>query len=178
MLTETSGTYDAIDSFMPRVTDEGAIKALENLKEILDILDGYGFLKYVTVDLGLMEDARYYTGVVFKGYTYEVGFPIIGGGRYDNISKTFGADLSAVGFSISLTLAITALMRQDKFTPVAGAQVIVGGDFAIAAATAETLRSEGTAAVLDTTGMTEDELNEYAEKKGIATVMYMNGGEA
>ena len=57
-----------------------------------------------------------------------------------------------------------------------GASVIVGGDFEAATAAAEALRAEGTPAILDTTGMTEDELNSYAEDKGIETVMFMNGG--
>ena len=178
MITESGGTYDTIDQMLPRVTDEGAKAALGNIKEILDIMERYGYLKYVSVDLGLIESIDYYTGMVFKGYTYEVGFPVFGGGRYDDVSKTFGKDMAAVGFSISLTLAITALMRQDKFTPAAGATVIVGGDFERAIATAEALRAEGTAAVLDTTGMTEEELDAYAKARGIETIMYMNGGEA
>ncbi|MBR3082151.1 MAG: ATP phosphoribosyltransferase regulatory subunit [Clostridiales bacterium] len=178
MITECGGTYETIDTMLPRVTDEGAKAALGNIKEILDIMERYGYLKYVSVDLGLIESIDYYTGMVFKGYTYEVGFPVFGGGRYDDVSKTFGKDMAAVGFSISLTLAITALMRQDKFTPAAGATVIVGGDFETAIATAEALRAEGTAAVLDTTGMTEEELDAYAKARGIETIMYMNGGEA
>ena len=178
MITESGGTYDTIDNMLPRVTDEGAKAALGNIKEILDIMERYGYLKYVSVDLGLIESIDYYTGMVFKGYTYEVGFPVFGGGRYDDVSKTFGKDMAAVGFSISLTLAITALMRQDKFIPAAGATVIVGGDFETAIATAEALRAEGTAAVLDTTGMTEEELDSYAKARGIETIMYMNGGEA
>ncbi|MBR1905441.1 MAG: ATP phosphoribosyltransferase regulatory subunit [Saccharofermentans sp.] len=178
MITECGGTYDTIDTMLPRVTDEGAKAALGNIREILDIMERYGYLKYVSVDLGLIESIDYYTGMVFKGYTYEVGFPVFGGGRYDDVSKTFGKDMAAVGFSISLTLAITALMRQDKFTPAAGAKVIVGGDFERAIATAEALRAEGTAAVLDTTGMTEEELDSYAKARGIETIMYMNGGEA
>ena len=178
MITECGGTYDTIDTMLPRVTDEGAKAALGNIREILDIMERYGYLKYVSVDLGLIESIDYYTGMVFKGYTYEVGFPVFGGGRYDDVSKTFGKDMAAVGFSISLTLAITALMRQDKFTPATGATVIVGGDFERAIATAEALRAEGTAAVLDTTGMTEEELDSYAKARGIETIMYMNGGEA
>ena len=178
MITECGGTYDTIDTMLPRVTDEGAKAALGNIREILDIMERYGYLKYVSVDLGLIESIDYYTGMVFKGYTYEVGFPVFGGGRYDDVSKTFGKAMAAVGYSISLTLAITALMRQDKFTPAAGATVIVGGDFERAIATAEALRAEGTAAVLDTTGMTEEELDSYAKARGIETIMYMNGGEA
>jgi ATP phosphoribosyltransferase regulatory subunit len=178
MLTESGGTYDTIDQIMPRITDAGAKEALGNLKEILDIMESYGFLKYVSVDLSLIESIDYYTGMVFKGYTYEVGFPIISGGRYDDVAKSFGKEIQAVGFSISLTLAITALMRQDKFVPAKCAGVIVGGDFEMATATAEALRAEGTPAILDTTGMDEEALNEYAKEKGIETVMFMNGGEA
>ena len=178
MLTEAGGTYDTIDQLRPRITDESAIEALDNLKEILDIMARYDFLKYVSVDLAMIESIDYYTGMVFKGYTYEVGFPIISGGRYDDVAKVFGKEIQAVGFSISLTLAITALMRQDKYAPAKGASVIVGGDFETAAATAESLRAEGTPAILDTTGMTEEELDEYAKEKGIETVMFMNGGNA
>lgn len=178
MLTESGGTYETIEQIAPRITDEGAKEALNNLKEILDIMERYGFLKYVSVDLSLIESIDYYTGMVFKGYTYEVGFPVISGGRYDDVAKSFGKEIQAVGFSISLTLAITALMRQDKYAPAKGATVIVGGDFETATATAEALRAEGTPAILDTTGMSEEELESYAKERGIETVMYMNGGEA
>ena len=178
MLTESGGTYETIDMILPRITDEGAKEALGNLKEILDIIERFGFLKYVSVDLGLIESLDYYTGMVFKGYTYEVGFPILAGGRYDDVAKSFGKEIQAVGFSISLTLAITALMRQDKYSPAKGATIIVGGDFEAATAATEALRAEGTPAILDTTGMTEEDLEDYAKEKGIETVMFMNGGEA
>ena len=178
MLTESGGTYETIEQIAPRITDEGAKEALANLKEILDIMGNYGFLKYVSVDLSLIESIDYYTGMVFKGYTYEVGFPIISGGRYDDVANVFGKEIQAVGFSISLTLAITALMRQDKYAPAKGAGVIVGGDFEAATAAAEALRAEGTPVILDTTGMDEEALENYAKEKGIETVMFMDGGES
>ena len=150
MLAESGGTYQTIDMF----------------------------LKYVSCDLGLIESVDYYTVMVFKGYTYEVGFPILAGGRYDDVAKSFGKEIEAVGFSISLTLSITALMRQEKYQPASGAKVIVGGDFEAASVTAEALRAEGTPAILDTTGMDEEALENYAKEKGIETVMFMNGGNA
>ena len=150
----------------------------ETLQMLTESGGRYGFLKYVSVDLGLIESSDYYTGMVFKGYTYEVGFPIFAGGRYDDVAKSFGKEIEAVGFSISLTLSITALMRQEKFAPAAGAKVIVGGDFEAATITAEALRAEGTPAIIDTTGMDEEALENYAKEKGIETVMYMNGGNA
>ena len=100
------------------------------------------------------------------------------GGRYDDVAKSFGKEIEAVGFSISLTLSITALMRQEKYQPAKGASVIVGGDFEAATITAEALRAEGTPAIIDTTGMDEEALENYAKEKGIETVMYMDGGNA
>ena len=69
-------------------------------------------------------------------------------------------------------------MRQEKYQPAKGAAVIVGGDFEAATITAEALRAEGTAAIIDTTGMDEEALENYAKEKGIETVMYMDGGNA
>ena len=94
------------------------------------------------------------------------------------MAKSFGKEIEAVGFSISLTLSITALMRQEKYTPAKCASVIVGGDFEAATVTAEALRAEGTPAIIDTTGMDEETLENYAKEKGIETVMFMNGGNA
>ncbi len=178
MLTECSGTYDTIEQFEGRVTDAKALNALRNIRNILDILDKYGYTRYITVDLGLFGSVDYYTGVIFKCYTYEVGFPIMSGGRYDSMSKVFGRDLEAVGFSMSLTLAITAMMRQGKKLEKSGAGTIVGGKTDLAIATAEKLRAQGFPAILDTTGMNEDELNRYAALKGIETVLYMREGDA
>ena len=69
-------------------------------------------------------------------------------------------------------------MRQEKYAPAKGAAVIVGGDFEAATVTAEALRAEGTPVIIDTTGMDEEALENYAKEKGIETVMYMNGGNA
>ena len=182
MLPESQGQYDVIDSFMERVTDETAKAVLNYIKEVLDCLDEYGYLKYITVDLGLIGSIDYYTGLIFKGYTYEVGFPIISGGRYDNVVSRFGRDAEAVGFSLSITLAVTALIRQDAVMPDATADAIVGFDSSIkgarasAIALAQTMRADGSKVVFDSTAMTEEELEEYADKCGIDAVFYINEG--
>ncbi len=181
MLPEGQGTYDIIEAFRSRVTDSKAIEALDNMQEILDVMDEYGYLKYVSVDPGLLGGTDYYTGVIFKGYTYEVGFPIVSGGRYDNAVGVFGRDMECVGFSMSLSLAITALMRQGKISEKAPIDVIIGYDSSIkgaranAIAMADQLRDEGSSVILDTTGMTEDELDAYADANDIAASFYVIG---
>lgn len=183
MLTDCRGTYEILDGFDSSVTDPAAREALTNIREILDVLDEYGYLKYVSVDLGLLGNVDYYTGVLFKGYTYEVGFPIIGGGRYDNTVGVFGREMSCVGFSLGLSLAIIALGRQGKIPEAKGPDAIVGydptipGTRAAALALAEKLRGEGSRVVLDTTNMTEEELDSYAASREIAASFYINMAE-
>lgn len=181
MLSDSQGTYDIIDSFRTRVTDETAVLALDNLKEILDSLDEQGFLRYVSIDTGLIGGSiDYYTGVIFKGYTYEVGFPIISGGRYDNAVGVFGRNMEAVGFSLSLTLTITALLRQGVSMDEKPADAIVGykeGCRVQAFVVVEKLREEGLSAILDTTGMGSEALSEYAEKQGIERAVFVDGEE-
>ena len=177
MLPDAQGTYDIIDDFRTRVTDGSAVEALDNLKDILDALDEQGFLKYVSVDAGLMGGSvDYYTGCIFKGYTYEVGFPIISGGRYDNTVAVFGRQMECAGFSLSLTLTLTALMRQGAAMEEKPADAIVGyreGFRPQAYAMAEKLRDEGLAVILDTSGKSEEELDAYAGKLGIEQAVYV-----
>ena len=76
--------------------------ALENLKAIYETLIGYGFEKFVSIDLGMLQSIDYYTGSIFKCYTHGVGFPICAGGRYDNLVRKFGRDLPAVGIAFGV----------------------------------------------------------------------------
>ena len=179
MLSDAQGTYDIIDAFKSKVTDKEAVEALDNLKAILDALDEQGFLKYVSVDSGLLGGSvDYYTGVIFKGYTYEVGFPIISGGRYDNTVAVFGRQMGCVGFSLSLTLTLTALLRQGVSMDEKPCDAIIGfkdGFRGKAYGQAAKLREEGLSVILDTTGKSKDALNEYAKKQGIVKVLFVEG---
>lgn len=76
--------------------------ALDNLRSIYDILTLYGFEKYISLDLGMLQSIDYYTGSIFKCYTRGVGFPIAAGGRYDNLMGSFGSAKGAVGCAIGI----------------------------------------------------------------------------
>lgn len=179
MVSECQGTYDVLDAFDGRINDDTAVAALKNVREILDILDDFGYLKYVTVDLGLLGGIDYYTGMIFKGFTYEVGFSIISGGRYDKTVGVFGKELQAVGFSLALSLSITAMMRQGQVFETPKADVVVGFDATVSGARgtaityAQTLMAQGKRVILDPMGLSENELDKYADKCGIDTVIFV-----
>ena len=54
----------------------------------------------------------YYTGIVFSGYTYGTGNPIVRGGRYNNLLSQFGKDAPSIGFSIYVDDLMNTLSRQ------------------------------------------------------------------
>ncbi len=87
--------------------------ALDNLKRIYELLCLYGFEKYISIDLGMLESIDYYTGSIFKCYTHGIGFPICAGGRYDNLMGKFGAPKGAVGAAIGINRLISALGKKD-----------------------------------------------------------------
>lgn len=56
----------------------------------------------IIVDLGLVRDLGYYSGLVFQALDPAVGEPIGGGGRYDELVGRFGEPRPAVGFALAI----------------------------------------------------------------------------
>jgi len=178
MISNKFGTYDVLDAFEDKVKNDRSRAALTNLREILQVLEDYELIQYVSVDLGMLRSLDYYTGMIFKGFTYEIGFPILSGGRYDKVVSNFGRELEAVGFSLGINLVLTALRRQDKLPEFVEVDAIVGykegeGMRKAAFATAKELRAMGNKVIVDTEHRTEEELDAYAEEHGIDQVVFI-----
>ncbi len=95
-----------------------ALRAIGRLEEVHAILAERGLTDYVTYDLGMLSNYRYYTGIIFKAYTYGTGDYIVKGGRYDKLLMQFGKDAPAVGFVIVVDQLMAALSRQQIDVPV------------------------------------------------------------
>lgn len=86
-----------------------AIRRLEDLDAVLKI---YGVDKYVTYEFGMLSSYHYYTGVIFAGYTYGSGEPVVKGGRYNKLLTYFGKDAASIGFAIVVDQLMAAISRQ------------------------------------------------------------------
>ena len=86
--------------------------AVKRLIEVWNVVDAYGLSKYVSFDLSLLSKYHYYTGIIFKGYTYGTGEPIASGGRYDQLLRYFGKEAPAIGWMISVDPLMEAMRRQ------------------------------------------------------------------
>jgi len=147
--------------------------ALDNLRAVYNILAGCGLEKYISIDLGMLQSLDYYTGVIFKGFTYDVGFSVCGGGRYDSLIQNFGDSAAAVGIAISVNRVLSALQRQKKplQTPITHALYYAGNDLAMAYKTGAALRKAGLIIENYTGGGAFEHAMDYAKAHGIDTVL-------
>lgn len=103
------GSLDVIEKLKKITKNKRSLAALENIEEVINILGDYGLTKYLSIDLGMLKGPDYDTGIIFRGFTHGVGFPILSGGRYDSLTSTFGKDCPAIGFSIGINMLMMAL---------------------------------------------------------------------
>lgn len=136
---------------MEATSSERARAALRRLADLDRLLAEYGYEKYVSYDLSLLSKYQYYTGILFKGYTYGVGEPIASGGRYDTLLARFGKDAPAVGFMIPLDTMVEALRAQHIPIRVPEGPMVLDytdQNFAQVLQRAKTLRDAGKRVVL------------------------------
>ena len=107
------GSVDALDEAEKLVNNERSKHAIDRLKKVYQALCDYGVEKYVSFDLTMLSKYNYYTGIIFKGYTYGVGDAIVKGGRYDTLLGRFGKEAPAIGFMIEVDELLLAMERQN-----------------------------------------------------------------
>jgi len=168
------GKQELIHEALTMTENYKARQALQNLNTIFEMLEMYGVSAFVNVDLGLIRDYDYYTGMVFEVYTSGLGFPICGGGRYDNLVEQFGPGIPATGFAIGVERALLALKRQGyafPSQPERYAVIYAKGSEMRALEKAQELRETGVIVELEMEGYSTDELQSYKAKPGITKVV-------
>ena len=146
------------------------LQTLCYLEKVIDIINDYGLGKYIAIDLGMVQKLNYYSGIIFRGYTYGMGFPILSGGRYDRLIDKLGKKCPAVGFGTNINMIMAALSRQKFIFEKPIVNMTIGYNFENrkeAFLTAEEFRKQGKVVECDVTNKTFEELREYANKKGI-----------
>lgn len=92
--------------------NSAGIMAVKRLEKIYHLLKMYGMEKFITFDLGMTGTYGYYTGIIFRGYTFGTGDAIVKGGRYDKLLEKFGKDSPSIGFAIVVDELMNAMLRQ------------------------------------------------------------------
>ena len=119
-LADLSGSVEVLEKARSLTDNEMALEAIAILEDIYEGLKGCGCEKYVSFDLGMLSKYDYYTGIIFRAYTFGSGEAIVKGGRYDKLLSHFGRKLPAVGFAIVIDQLMLALNRKEEAAKIHG----------------------------------------------------------
>mgnify|MGYP000202358904 CR=1 FL=1 len=153
-----------------------ALSAIYRLEKLYKILASYGLEKYITFDLGMLGKFQYYTGIIFKAYTYGTGDYIVTGGRYNKLLVQFGKDTPAVGFAIVVDQLMAALSRQQIHIPVQLVNTVILYEPSArqsAVRLSRFFRSEGTPvqSMVMEEGKSLEDYKGMAKKRGLRTIL-------
>lgn len=154
--------------------DDGRlVQAVEDLEAICRTLDKLGLANKIIVDFGLVGQADYYTGVIFRGYIEEAGAPVLSGGRYDGLLGEFGREMPAIGFAVQMDLIADVLLRQQSFRQSAEVLVYAEAEFVPQSlAFMQSLDRQGIRSEYALADSMED-ARAYARAKGIREVYFI-----
>ena len=112
ILPELAGGAEVLEQALKVAPDLNARLGVTRLQQIHRLLKLYGAEDHVTFDLSMSGNYGYYTGVIFRAYTYGTGDAIVRGGRYDHLLEKFGKSTPSIGFAIIVDELMNALNRQ------------------------------------------------------------------
>ena len=178
-LPKLFGSQDILKEAKRLTSNMEALTAITRLERLYEIIGEYGLQKYVTFDLGMLTQYDYYTGVIFRGYTYGTGDAVVKGGRYDTLLQKFGKDAASVGLAVAVDELLIALSRQ-KIDVDEGESVTMilysGRMHSAALKKAKELREKGGCVQMNR--MDSDQQLEaykaYAKRFDIARILYFN----
>ena len=111
-LTVMNGGEEMLEKAYDMTQGLKAQDAVCRLKEVYRLLQILGLEGHVSFDFGMLSTYMYYTGIIFRGYTYGTGDAVVKGGRYDDLLSHFGKDAPSAGFVVVLGNLMNALQRQ------------------------------------------------------------------
>lgn len=103
-LISLCGGIDVLDRAYDLARDnDNATIILDTIKKVFLAAVDAGYGDNLILDLGMVQEIDYYTGIIFRGYTEKAGSAVLSGGRYDGLYRNFGLDFGACGFAVNLT---------------------------------------------------------------------------
>lgn len=111
------GGLEICEQALKLTRDPLARQSLAHLCDIWTVLEDYGVTDHVVIDLTMIGDFEYYTGMIFEGYAADLGFPVCSGGRYDNLIGQFGRPAPATGFALKTNRILEVVNRTDEHFP-------------------------------------------------------------
>ncbi len=88
-------------------------EALRELEFLYSGLSDSPHADRLQLDFSMINDGRYYNGVIFQGYVAKIHKHVLTGGRYDNLAARFREGIGAIGFALYLSDLYPLLPRPE-----------------------------------------------------------------
>ena len=177
-LPQLYGDSSVLNEAMEISRNAEARAAVENIQQVYRILKGYGFQNYISFDLGMVQSFDFYTGIIFRGLTRDLGYPICGGGRYDMLVSEYGCDLPATGFAVGIKRLLIAMEQQGCLEEIPRIDVLLTfteEDRGKAYRVLQQLKNEGKRVEMFLPLKSAVEPMTYARQKGITQIINISG---
>lgn len=168
------GGRDVLAKAAEIATNARSLAALDNLRQVLEILDIHGVTDYLSIDLGETRGLDYHSGITFEGFVTGFGEPVCSGGRYDNLISRYGFDAPATGFTFNLLNLLQTVERRPELQHSAVTDFLLfntGNDRRNVLQVARQLRSQGYTTARDIIRRDYAQSLEYAKKMNIRCML-------
>lgn len=171
LITTQNNVEEVVSKLKSIPTKPELERPIKDLEDLTKSLQAYGVTEKVFVDFSILRDFDYYTGIVFEGYSENLGYPICGGGRYDKLLGNFGYSSPATGFAIGIERVLEALSKETTLKEPEIDYLVCGANENKLTREATMLREKGYIVEIDLMDLNEAEAEEYAVKKGIRNIL-------
>jgi len=145
--------------------------AVNELLKVYDALKVCNVIDRIVIDMGVLRNLDYYTGIVFEGYSSDLGYGLLGGGRYDNLLGQFGFPCPATGFALGIDrLALVLKAREEEKVRY----VIGGSDYISIMRKADELRGRGFKVEIDVEAHSKDILKKKLANRNNCVLIYLD----
>ena len=106
VITEICVLYGDMKTVIEKLTSlahtDAQSAAISELFELCNLLSATEFADKIRIDFSVVNDMRYYDGIVFKGFLNGISEAVLSGGAYDPLMKRMNRKSKAIGFALYL----------------------------------------------------------------------------
>ncbi|MBE3090153.1 MAG: ATP phosphoribosyltransferase regulatory subunit [Actinobacteria bacterium] len=119
---------EKISGLLSNVDEKKVAESFSYLKKVYEALKELGLNDYMLLDLSIIRDFEYYSGLLFEVYCPKTIDLLGSGGRYDGLIKKFGLDVPATGFALDVDLLHESIGESKLYSFKSEERTIVYGN--------------------------------------------------
>lgn len=108
VISELISIYGRPKAVLPKLSTlcrgEGSAKAYSELVKLCELFASTEYADNIRIDFSVVNNMKYYNGIVFKGFLNGIAEGVLSGGEYGGLLNRMGRSSGAIGFAIYLDL--------------------------------------------------------------------------